>query len=337
MDIKKLEDEYPLLNNILSAYENYNKPADTGNDLYHFYSNEMTYHGVDKNNYTDICVQILRNLRTLSGSTYDYSQKAEYCIYLYHWIYHKAKEYVIPNLLLSTIYTEFENKKLDGRLNICPYNKYKNISKESDEIIKLNIFYDNIVAIRDILKTEHKSKDCKFQEFVHRCVHIYKKLKKMYCQTDDERDVTNKDICDTVKNFNSVYTSFILTKNEEIKIEVPSLSSTDSDDITDTIHIDGCSSNENQEEPNSFKKDQSGSSILPTVPKILGTMAGISSFMAISYKFTPFRKFLQLRRGAASLSNGLNENEPINLINNESDPWNGSTNNTKYSIGYGSV
>ncbi|KMZ89723.1 hypothetical protein PVMG_04553 [Plasmodium vivax Mauritania I] len=284
MDIKKLEDEYPFLNNIVLAYKDYDEPVDKENDLYSFYDKDVTYYAGDKNKYTHISVKLLRNLRTLLGDTYKRLEKYEYCIYLYHWIYYRTKESGISNILLSTVYTEFENKKHNEIKNICPYNKYKNISKESDEIIKLNIFYDNIVAIRDILKTEHKSKDCKFQEFVHRCVHIYKKLKKMYCQTDDERDVTNKDICDTVKNFNSVYTSFILTKNEEIKIEVPSLSSTDSDDITDTIHIDGCSSNENQEEPNSFKKDQSGSSILPTVPKILGTMAGISSFMAISYK-----------------------------------------------------
>ncbi|VUZ99389.1 PIR protein [Plasmodium vivax] len=337
MNKQKLEEEYPFPSDILRAYDDYDKTVEKEDNLYEFYRNKMTYHNEDKNNYTDISVKILRNLRTLSDDAYKPSQKAEYCIYLYHWLYYRKKESGIGDLLLSTIFSEFDEKKLYENKNMCPYNIYSKISAESDEIIKLDIFYNNIEAIRDILIDVDKSNDCRFKIFIHSCVNIYKKMKKKYCKTDSDRNSTNKEICDIVNNFSLVYNSFILDKPQEIKINLPSLTNTDSEGHPITTHIDGCSSNGNKEEAHAVNNDQSDSSILHTVPKILGTMAGISSFMAISYKFTPFRKFLQLRRGAASLSNSLNEKESINLINNESDPWNGSSNNTKYNIGYGSV
>ncbi|CAG9474566.1 unnamed protein product [Plasmodium vivax] len=337
MDIKKLEEVYPFLNNIVLAYKKYDEPVDKENDLYSFYDKDVTYYAGDKNKCTHISVKLLRNLRTLLGDTYKRLEKYEYCIYLYHWIYYRTKESGISNILLSTVYTEFENKKHNEIKNICPYNTYKIISKESDEIIKLNMFYNNMESIRDILIKEDQSNNCKLQEFIYTCVNIYKDMNKKYCQTEREKNITNKDICDIVKIFHTGYTSYILNKKKDIKIDVPSSDYINDKSNTKPTYVVGCSSHGNQEESNSNNNDQPDSTVLHNVPKILGTLAGISSFMAISYKFTPFRKFLQLRRGAASLSNSLNENEPTNLINNESDPWNGSTNNTKYNIGYGSV
>ncbi|KMZ99290.1 hypothetical protein PVNG_02173 [Plasmodium vivax North Korean] len=289
MDEKKLEEEYPFLNNIVLAYKDYDETVEKRNDLYSFYDKDIKY-GEDKNVYTDISVKLLRNLRALSDNTYKGSKKFEYCIYLYHWIYYRTKEYVIPKLLLSEVYTEFENKKLKPETNICPYSKYSNISKELDEIIKLKIFNINFDAIIDILLNRDNSKNCKFQKFIHSCVNIYKNVNKNYCQTDDQITKTNKDICDITSEFSSGYTSYILKKQSEIEIDLPSLSSTDGEDNTGTINIVGCPSYENQE-PNSMNHDQSGSSTLHTVPKILGTMAGISSFMAISYKVYEYFDF----------------------------------------------
>ncbi|CAI7724163.1 hypothetical protein PVPAM_000029000 [Plasmodium vivax] len=335
MDTKKLQEEYPLLNNILSAYQEYEKQVDTGDELYSFYLNDIKYYGGNKNDYTDISVKLLRNLKTLSGKTYNDSQKPEYCIYLYHWLYYKKKESDIRDLLLSIIFNEFEKKYLIGKINMCPYNVYRNISVESDEIIKLDIFYNNIQSIRDILIKGDQSNNCKLQEFIYTCVNIYKDMNKKYCQTESEKNITNKDICDIVKKFHSGYTSYILEKESDIKIRIPSSSYINNE--RNTTYTVGCSSNGNQEESHSNNNDQPDSTVLHNVPKILGTMAGISSIIAMSYKFTPFRKFFQLRRGEASLSNSLNEKEPINLVNNESDTLNGIPNHTKYNIGYGSV
>ncbi|SCO65482.1 hypothetical protein PVT01_030029700 [Plasmodium vivax] len=336
MDEEKLKQEYPYLDNIVLAYKEYDETVGEGDNLYEFYRNEMTYHGEDKNKYTDISVKLLRNLTTLLGDTYKGLDKYEYCIYLYHWIYYRIKKSGINDILLSTVYTEFENKKHNEIKNICPYYKYSNIFAKSHEIIKLDIFYNNITAIINILKNKDQSNNCRFQEFIYNCVNIYKNVNNKYCLTD-ERNTTYKDICDIAKNFHTVYTSYILNNLWEIKIDVPSSDYINDKSNTKPTYVVGCSSHGNQEESNSNNNDQPDSTVLHNVPKILGTLAGISSFMAISYKFTPFRKFLQLRRGAASLSNSLNENEPTNLINNESDPWNGSTNNTKYNIGYGSL
>ncbi|CAG9474576.1 unnamed protein product [Plasmodium vivax] len=335
MDTKKLQEEYPFLDNILHAYENYDKPVETGDELFSFYNNELTYHGGNKNDYTDISVKLLRNLKTLSGNTYNDSQKPEYCIYLYHWLYYKKKESDIGDLLLSIIFNEFEKKYLIGKINMCPYNVYRNISVESDEIIKLDIFYNNIQSIRDILIKGDQSNNCKLQGFIYNCVNIYKNMNKKYCLKDYEGDITKKDICDIVKKFHSGYTSYILEKESDIKISIPSSSYINNE--RNTTYTVGCSSNGNQEESHSNNNDQPDSTVLHNVPKILGTLAGVSSFIAMSYKFTPFRKFFQLRKGTASLSNSLNEKEPINLINNESDSLNGSSKNTKYNIGYGSV
>ncbi|SCO65484.1 hypothetical protein PVT01_030029900 [Plasmodium vivax] len=335
MNKQKLQEEYPYLDNIWRAYEDYDNAVNAGNDLYLFYLKDVTYTG-EKNNYTNICVKLLRNLTTLLGDTYKGLDKYEYCIYLYHWVYHRIKKSDIPGLLLSSIFNEFESKKLEGKTNMCPYAIYENISKESDEIIKLNIFNRNINTIRGILMNQVQSKNCKFQEFIHNCVNIYNKVNNKYCKPGIQKNEPNEDICSIVREFSSGYTSYILEKQKEIKIKLPSLSNTDSEGHPIT-NIDGCPSYGNQEESHSNNNDQPDSTVLHNVPKILGTMAGISSIIAMSYKFTPFRKLFQLRRGAASLSNSLNEKESINLINNESDPWNGSSNNTKYNIGYGSV
>ncbi|KMZ89748.1 hypothetical protein PVMG_04578 [Plasmodium vivax Mauritania I] len=268
--------------NILSAYKDYDNPVNKGDSLYQFYNNDIRY-GENKKDYTDISVKLLRNLMTLSDNTYNGSKRFEYCIYLYHWIYYRTKEHDIPKVLLSSVYTEFENKKLKPETNICPYSKYSNISAKTDEIIKLKIFYDNIDKIKNILINKVQSKDCRFQKFIHSCVNIYKKLNKMYCLTDD-RKTTNKDICDIVSEFSTGYIAFILSKKEETEIDLPSLSFSDSEDNTDTINIAGCSSHGNPEESNSNNNDQPDSTVLHTVPKVLGTMAGISSIIAMSYK-----------------------------------------------------
>ncbi|GAB70033.1 hypothetical protein PCYB_007820 [Plasmodium cynomolgi strain B] len=157
-------------------------------------------------------------------------------------------------------------KELKERNDCSNLDRYENM-EEAENYVMLSIFNNNIHDIQDILNNKTHSEICSSQNFIKQCVSLYK-----------------------IKSFRKDYE--VKRSNEWIKYNLPELSSSPDKNI----NIEECISQTNGkglDSDNAGLLDRSTSFIVPTkmtepagktVPTALGTIAGVSSVLALLYK-----------------------------------------------------
>ncbi|KMZ89697.1 hypothetical protein PVMG_04527 [Plasmodium vivax Mauritania I] len=228
--------------------------------------------------YKELCMKLLRNLLLLltrySNDTEIYSKR---CYDLYNWLYHEIKPYKLPDNIVSSIFHRSKSLIQETPKHyICPYDLYNKADYKDEKIIELNIFGDNIVKIRDILKNRTPSYYCPCIIYVKNCVKNYKYLETNYCTGTNERTLGNEKFCDKLKKFITHYE--YLTKEETIKSEIPSLSSN-----IDT-YTKKCLLEENINQLISARNEGLGNFTSATASTVVGAMVGIPPFLALMYK-----------------------------------------------------
>ncbi|SCO65464.1 VIR protein [Plasmodium vivax] len=279
---------YPFLDNLLSAYKEFDKELENNDDIYTFYNTKVTDVPDIKEKYKDIFLKLLRNLRIFAQNRYKGSQVPEYCTYFYHWLYLKTKEHNDANFFISIIFNDFLTKWGPITLDLCPYssyNKQKDIL-ESNDLVKLSYYKFNYEKIKDILKERKNSNYCLCQKYLDECVSTYRTMKASHCSNNQEEN--NKELCSELTQF---YVSYLhLTKDLTIGEYIP--------DIYDgkrKLELLDCPS----EEISKLRSD------VKTLPTAFGTIAGATSVLALLYKFTPAGTFLhaRIRGGEGRINN----------------------------------
>ncbi|GAB69763.1 hypothetical protein PCYB_005120 [Plasmodium cynomolgi strain B] len=236
----------------------------------------------------DICIKFLRNLKLLYS---DSSQEFEkYCNNIYYWLYYEIMD---NNLFDEKTLTVFlMQKEANGgttkNKDCSNMDLYNNLA-EAENYVMLSIFNNNIHDIQDILKQKTYPEICSCQEFINQCVSLYKRIHKKYspnCKYTNTTLLT----CLAVKMFKTNYEEYL--SEEKKKYEFPELSSS-----TDkNINIEECLLQTNGIELASVHSDQLDNPISFTVPTTLtepagktvpaafGTIAGVSSVLALLYK-----------------------------------------------------
>ncbi|GAB69899.1 hypothetical protein PCYB_006480, partial [Plasmodium cynomolgi strain B] len=240
----------------------------------------------------DICRKFLRNLKKLYNrkKSNDFSK---HCNNIYYWLYYELKDNNIFDQKYIKSISDAKGmllKDLKESNDCSNLGRYENM-EEAENFVMLSIFNNNIDDIQDILiKKITYSEICSCQKFINQCVSLYNSIHGHY-SPDCRNTETNKiSTCLAVKSFREDYER--KRSNEWIEYNLPKLSSTP--DLN--INIDECISKIKAKELNSVQGDQLDSSTTSTgsttitepegktVPTALGTIAGISSVLALLYK-----------------------------------------------------
>ncbi|CAG9474591.1 unnamed protein product [Plasmodium vivax] len=305
MDINEI---YPFLDNLVSAYKEFDKELEINDELYSFYDTEVTDVQGKKQKYKHIFLKLLKNLQNIANNGYIGSQAHEYCTYLYHWLYLNTKDYDDVDFLISIIFNVFETKKPPLKINKCPYNLYneQKVIFKLKNIVKLSYFRFNYEKIIDILKKRENPNYCLCQKYLEECVNTYRTMKGSHCSKNQE--VNNKELCSELTQFNANY--YYLTRDLTISEEIPNIYTGER-----KIKLLNCPSNEDISELTSHDgtRSDSAASDVKTLPTALGTIAGATSVLALLYKFTPAGTFLHARiRGGEGRINNSDYADDVN-------------------------
>ncbi|KMZ77003.1 hypothetical protein PVIIG_06314 [Plasmodium vivax India VII] len=282
MDFSQLKQKYKFLEEILNLYDILDKPlVEKGQNEEHFnICNSFPWlKGDNEGEYKKFCKKLLNNLLLLSNSNYGDGNFFKYCDVLYMWMYFEIKEKGIPNDITKQIFDE-TTQMINVTLSKtpCPYLNFNENYHEPKKLMKLRIFEYNTSTFVNTLKDIKSLNNCSCLKYIYECINIYKEMHSKYCLGGRNLNPTNKDTCDIVNKFHTNYSNYI-HKIYESTYELPSLS----DDIT-TPYIIGCPLYEKEQGLSSSNDNQSDNSIFLYVPKVLGTMAGVSSLLGLLYK-----------------------------------------------------
>ncbi|SCO65454.1 hypothetical protein PVT01_030026900 [Plasmodium vivax] len=220
----------------------------------------------------------------------------EWCNNINNWIYYE----IDPNILNDAIINRIL-EKAQPILGNMPNKFYctftvLNEKHEPKELNKLRIFNENTSIFNNILKKKSSDNYCSCRNFVKDCIKIYRNIKSKHCSTAIDKKKNNKGTCDIVDKFNLYYTGYLYNAIG-IQENLPDLSS--STDIN--MNIQECMLQTNAKGLDSVRggqSDGSTSSTTPTeaagktVPTAIGTIAGVSSVLALLYKFSPARTWM---------------------------------------------
>ncbi|KMZ95739.1 hypothetical protein PVMG_05338 [Plasmodium vivax Mauritania I] len=223
---------------MIKFYNNLEEPV-TKNDQYQDFLNLCDKENVFITNLTgnekNTCKKILRNFILCYNP--DVNKFFNCCGNLYVWLYFEIKKTGISNDNVKNIFDlpmsiEYSKRKY----NSCPYITFNDGVENPENLMKLSIFNDNASIFNSMLKDKKESNYCYLIKYVYECVDIYRELNRIYefpkiCDNDP-----HKYACQLSNEFESYYTSQILSK-EEISHNFPVLSSS-----TPLNEIDGCPS-----------------------------------------------------------------------------------------------
>ncbi|GAB69832.1 hypothetical protein PCYB_005810 [Plasmodium cynomolgi strain B] len=165
-------------------------------------------------------------------------------------------------------------------------NLYENID-ETEKLVLLHIFNNNIDDIMEFLNSNDNSKISSCKNFVNKCVQLYKSMDRDLCSKDRITDKTKIFTCDIVKKFKELYCSNIynkLARNNDFQ---------DLSYNTTINNMEGCPSEEIQSnDASTVQIKGSDPSLIQSVPPALGIMAGIPPLLVLTYKFTPARRWI---------------------------------------------
>lgn len=221
MDTNELQEKYPFLNKVLSAYSEFDENLRNGDELYSFYETKVSFDQEKREKYKDISLKLLRNLRIFADNRYDASQAHEYCTYLYHWLYLNTKDYDDVDFLISIIFMNFQTERHPNKINMCPYNAYneqKDVFKLND-LVKLSYYKFNQETIKDILKKREHDNYCLCQKYIEECVNTYRKMIDSHCSNTKKEN--NEKLHSELRQFDANYT--YLTRDLTIREKIPEI------------------------------------------------------------------------------------------------------------------
>ncbi|KMZ99260.1 hypothetical protein PVNG_02143 [Plasmodium vivax North Korean] len=273
---------YKFLEEILNLYDILDKPlVEKGQNEEHFnLCNSFPWlKGDNEGEYNKFCKKLLNNLLLLSNSNYGDGNFFKYCDILYMWMYFEIKEKDIPNEITKKSFNESSQMIISTlRKTPCPYLNFNEKHEEPTKLMKLRIFQHNISIFQNTLNDKKALNNCSCLKYIYECINIYKEMNSKYCLRGKVLKPHYDDTCDILHNFNINYSNYIHNKYGST-YDLPSLSG----DIP-IPHIIGCPLDEKDQGLSSNNDNQSDNSIFLYVPKVLGTMAGVSSLLALLYK-----------------------------------------------------
>ncbi|KMZ88578.1 hypothetical protein PVMG_04539 [Plasmodium vivax Mauritania I] len=164
---------------------------------------------------------------------------------------------------------------VDVNKNICHYYPYDKFINVADDMLKINIFVDNISTIQNILKNKSDQYNCLGMKFLYDCFNIYKKINDKYCSKGKKRDTIN--ICPQLELFRSNYNAFIPSISN-IPENIKSLNA----EVVEFTDV--CPLNESKREFMHDEHHSTGSSGPSSTTTALSTVVGASSALALLYK-----------------------------------------------------
>ncbi|SCA59832.1 hypothetical protein, conserved [Plasmodium vivax] len=311
MDINQWKAEYPFLKNAWTKYEEFEKPVHEKEGLEKHYilncASIIWTLGDDTKKYRSFCEKLIRNLEPYKNKKIiEPSDKS--CKSLQSWLYYFKMKYSIPNNFIQECYKK--SQPLHGlRVNnhICPYYQYEKVNNVEKDMPKINIFVDNISTIENILKDNTNNYNYLGKQFLKECFKIYNKINDDYCSNGENSDTIN--ICLQLREFKSHYDPL-----KSAISEIPEDKITLNAEVT---QIRDNSSLEEGKKESVSDEDQSTSSSVPSITTTaLCTVAGVSSTLALLYKFTPAGRWINfgLRGGRRGINNDLHGNEGNEIL-----------------------
>ncbi|GAB69790.1 hypothetical protein PCYB_005390 [Plasmodium cynomolgi strain B] len=148
--------------------------------------------------------------------------------------------------------------------------------EEPLNIIKLENFQEEIGIIKSILEKKNDSiNSCK--RYVCECYKIYMEMNERHCLNEDLTNSKVKSTCDKLIEFVLSYMADLFGK-DGVKYNIPSFPS------SNIQYVNKCELTLNSEVPISTYQESSVNPKKSIVTGTLGTMAGVSSVMALLYK-----------------------------------------------------
>ncbi|KMZ76581.1 hypothetical protein PVIIG_05911 [Plasmodium vivax India VII] len=220
----------------------------------------------------------------LYDENYENDVLNKYCDILYIWLYFEIKKNKFSSSIIDKNFDESINMVRSSRKQKpCPYFSFSENLHEPENLMKLRIFIDNIETLKTILDNINELNNCSCLEYVYECINIYKDMHRVYCSGEKNKDPKNSDTCNIVDEFRTKYNLYIYKIKNEI-YKLPYLSDINDMSKVRSTHIAHCSLDGKRQNSNYNNGNQSESYTQSNVTKVLGTMIGISSFLALSYK-----------------------------------------------------
>ncbi|CAG9474709.1 unnamed protein product [Plasmodium vivax] len=336
-DIEKWRKDYPFLESIWKLYAEFDKPVDiveNKNACNALCGVVKSQESIEDDIYNDFCVKLVRNLGPFANNPKYDRPNSERCQILYHWVYYMTMKYDIPDNFTSKIF--YKSNEIISEINknrTCLYYSYKEKIKEPSNIIKIFNLQNAVNDLVSILMKDNHENNCSCRKFISECIKIYKDMNREYCSGENKEESSNHITCSQLSTFSNFYESFISTK-QDLKGKLPSLSD---DTLNDIVH---CELEKPKEELNSINSEdhKPDSPIKIDTNAVLGTMVGVSSLFALSYKFTPLGKWFRPRHLIDTVgSNNIGKQAEYELFHNGPENENISFDQTKYNVAYSPV
>ncbi|CAI7724296.1 Plasmodium vivax Vir protein, putative [Plasmodium vivax] len=286
--IKQWKIDYPFLTNIWTRYEEFDKPVNYEDEEDADYNNVLKYENT--------CKVVIRNTNDHNKKYNDFCIR-ERCNSLNYWLYYMIGELKFSKEFASKIFEEAKKIALGlHNIYVCDYT-YNEKIKDPEKIIKLLNFHDNIDKIQGILKGQINDEYCYCEKYINQCVNIYKNIKSMYCSGSSDKQ-NNSDTCTHVQTFETTYTNF-LVNIPQLHDKVPSLMS------SDDKYVRQCKTDLSN--PNATQQENQGTSKEISLTNTVATIGGVSSVLAMLYKFTPAGRWINsgLLRNGRSINTNL--------------------------------
>ncbi|CAG9474575.1 unnamed protein product [Plasmodium vivax] len=283
------------------------------------------------------CKVLLRNSILLYDKNYENEVFIKYCDILYIWLYFDTKNNKLYPSIIDQIF-KGSIQKVSGstQKKPCPYFSFNENLHEPENLMILRLFNDNIETLKKILNNINESNNCSCLKYVYDCIKIYKDMYRDYCSGEKKtQNLKNINTCKIVDDFGTKYSSNIYDRYYAI-YKLRSLSDINDMSKATSTYIADCSLDGKRQNFYYNNDNQLDSYTQSNVTKVLGSTIGISSFLAISFKYTPLRRIFNFRNNTQTVRNELNE-EKVNELYKGSDTWNSNSNDPKYNIGYNSV
>ncbi|GAB69680.1 hypothetical protein PCYB_004290 [Plasmodium cynomolgi strain B] len=182
----------------------------------------------------------------------------------------------LSQTFIRDIFTETQDLiKVYNNKIVCP-TSYTEKLKEPQKIIKLLYLHDNIEIILETLKNTGGNDYCSCEKYINECVNIYKFMKNQYCTKITDKDI-NRETCSHLDMFDNSY-SKVLLSTLQLHDKLPSLES-----IHDE-YVGVCKTAQINPNPISTLQNNPDTSQESIVKTSVGTMAGVSSVLALLYK-----------------------------------------------------
>ncbi|KMZ83223.1 hypothetical protein PVBG_05193 [Plasmodium vivax Brazil I] len=260
--------------------------ASDKNNLFPICEENSVYGRTPKEYQKKACKKLLKNWHLLRSTIRNPSNQNEWCNNINNWIYYEINPYSLNDDNIKIILQEAQPTFIHmPNKEYCPFTDL-NVNHEPKELNKLRIFNEHTSTFKDILTKKSSDYYCSCRNFIKDCINIYRTLQNKHCNTTINND--NRVTCNILKNFNIFYGGFLYNAIGTQE-NLPDLSATT--DIN--INNEECRSQANAKALGSVHGDQMDSSTVSTtptktagktMPTAIGTIAGVSSVLALLYK-----------------------------------------------------